>query len=52
VSELAKTKLERPKRLGEVGRRWWGEVNTGAWAWHRQVRGVEGGGMKEEAGGS
>ena len=30
VEELAKAKLERPKRLGELASRWWAEVHRGS----------------------
>jgi hypothetical protein len=41
VAELSKAKLERPKRLGELAQRAWGEVLTGAHLWGRQAAEVE-----------
>jgi insulysin len=37
VAELSKAKLERPKRLGELAQRAWGEVLTGTHMWDRQA---------------
>lgn len=37
VVELAKAKLERPKRLGELSARWWSEVSGGGLRFDRRV---------------
>jgi hypothetical protein len=38
VSELAKAKLEKPKRLSELASRWWNEIYAGTYLFDRQVR--------------
>jgi hypothetical protein len=37
VSELAKAKLEKPKRLSELASRWWNEIYAGTYLFDRQV---------------
>ena len=39
VEELSKAKLEKPKRLGELARRWWWEIYSNTWCFDRPVRG-------------
>ncbi|WIA29727.1 hypothetical protein OEZ86_012206 [Tetradesmus obliquus] len=41
VAELAKAKLEKPKRLGELAGRWWGEIYAGTCMFDRQAAEVE-----------
>jgi insulysin len=41
VAELAKAKLEKPKRLGELAGRWWGEIYAGTCVFDRQGAEVE-----------
>ncbi|KAG2487100.1 hypothetical protein HYH03_014213 [Edaphochlamys debaryana] len=36
VAELAKTKLEKPKKLGDLANRWWSEVQHGSYLFDRQ----------------
>lgn len=37
VEELAKHKLEKPKRLGELAQKWWTEVYHDTCVFNRQV---------------
>jgi hypothetical protein len=37
VSELSKSKLEKPKRLSELAGRWWNEIYAGTYLFDRQV---------------
>jgi insulysin len=41
VAELAKAKLEKPKRLSELAGRWWGEIYAGTCVFDRQTAEVE-----------
>jgi hypothetical protein len=41
VAELAKAKLEKPKRLSELAGRWWGEIYAGTCVFDRQAAEVE-----------
>jgi hypothetical protein len=41
VAELAKAKLEKPKRLSELASRWWGEIYAGTCVFDRQTAEVE-----------
>ncbi|GLC45843.1 hypothetical protein PLESTM_001791300 [Pleodorina starrii] len=36
VEELAKAKLEKPKKLGDLANRWWSEVQLGSYCFDRQ----------------
>jgi len=41
VAELTASKLEKPKRLGEVAQRWWNEAFYNTLVWNRQEKEVE-----------
>lgn len=41
MGELSKAKLERPKRLGELASRWWGEISNASHVWERPALEVE-----------
>ncbi|KAG2427393.1 hypothetical protein HYH02_014613 [Chlamydomonas schloesseri] len=36
VEELAKAKLEKPKKLGDLANRWWSEIQHGTYVFNRQ----------------
>ncbi|KAG2422783.1 hypothetical protein HXX76_015803 [Chlamydomonas incerta] len=41
VEELAKAKLEKPKKLGDLANRWWSEVQHGCYVFNRPEAEVE-----------